>query len=69
MWLDQRNQHPQGHRLIRYNQEALATGLLAFPGKSGVGEGHLFHQGSTAQFVRGRYFTSSRILFQSTSKD
>ena len=30
----------------------------------GIGEGHLFHRGSTVQFVRGEYFTKSGSLFR-----
>jgi hypothetical protein len=51
MRLDQGNQTLPRHNLIHLNQETLAAGLLTFVGILGIGEGHLFHRGSTVQFV------------------
>jgi hypothetical protein len=64
-WLDQGNQTLPGHDLIHLDQKTLAAGLLTFAGVLGIGEGHLFHRGSTVVFGSGGYFTKSESLFQS----
>jgi hypothetical protein len=51
MRLDQINQALPGHDLIHLDQKAIAAGLLTFAGILGIGEGHLFHRGSTVKFV------------------
>jgi hypothetical protein len=43
---------PLFSRPVARDQEALSTGLLTLTGIFSVGEGHLFHRGSTVQFVR-----------------
>lgn len=42
--LDQLDQACPRHHLIHLDQEALLTGLFAFNGVFGIGEGHLLHQ-------------------------
>ena len=44
---------PSRDNLNYLDQEALAVGLLKFASILGIGEGHLFHRGSTAKFVPG----------------
>jgi len=40
------------YHLIHFNQEALSTGLLTFPGVFGIGEGQLCHRGDRCVHVR-----------------
>ncbi|KPB75998.1 Uncharacterized protein AC505_3653 [Pseudomonas syringae pv. maculicola] len=51
MWFDKGNQAFPGHNLIHLDEKALAAGLLTFTRVLGIGEGHLFHQGSSVKGV------------------
>lgn len=46
------------------DQEALAANLLTFTGAFGIGEGHLFHRGSTVLFVGSAFSSNPQALFR-----
>ncbi|QHF00098.1 hypothetical protein PMA4326_000280 [Pseudomonas syringae pv. maculicola str. ES4326] len=53
---------------MHLDQEAFTAGLFAFASIFGVGEGHLFHLGSTLHFSGLAYFSRFGSLFQSFPK-